>query len=83
MFLINKTMSQHIGWWLVEMVIWYLIFYIILFAIKNPVNIGWISFFLVILGSLAVFTSPLTRHISLWNKILDKVMKKEEENMKY
>lgn len=75
--------SKYYIWWLAEAIIWYLLFYTFIFAIKNPVNLVWICFILVILGSLAVFTSPLTRHISLWNKILDKVMKKEEEKLQF
>jgi hypothetical protein len=58
-------------------------FYTVLFALKNPVNIGLIAFFLVLLGSFGLFASPLTRHLSIWNKVLDQIIKKEEELEKY
>ena len=76
-------MSKHPIWWVVELLVWYLFFYTALYASKNPVNIGWVSFVLVLLGSFGLFASPLTRHLSIWNKVLDKIIKKEEENMKY
>jgi hypothetical protein len=76
-------MSRNFIWWLVELFIWYLFFYIALFAVKNPVSIAWVSLLLVLLGSLGLFASPLTRHLSIWNKILDKIVKKEEEKMNY
>lgn len=76
-------MSRHIGWWITELAVWYLFFYVFIFAVKNPISIGWISLILVFLGSLGLFASPLTRHLSIWNKILDKVVKKEEEKMDY
>ncbi len=76
-------MSGNIFWWIIELAIWYLFFYIFLFSIQNPVNIGWMSFVLVILGSLGLFASPLTRHLSIWNKVLDQIIKKEEELEKY
>ncbi len=66
-----------------EAVIWYLFFYAIFFAIQNPINIGWMAFIVVLLASLGVFASPLTRHLSIWNKVLDKIIKKEEERGKY
>ena len=76
-------MGGHIIWWFLEIVIWYLFFYVGLFAIKNPINIGWTAFILFLLASFGVFASPLTRHLSIWNKILDRVVKKEEEKMDY
>jgi hypothetical protein len=76
-------MSGNIIWWVVELVVWYIFFYAILFAIKNPIDIGWMAFILVLLGSFGLFASPLTRHLSIWNKVLDKVIKKEEEKMRY
>jgi hypothetical protein len=69
--------------WLIELVIWYFFFYLFIFAIKNPVSLGWTSFILVLLASFGLFASPLTRHLSMWNKILDKIMRKEEEKMQY
>jgi len=77
------TMPRHLIWWIIELVIWYLFFYTILYSIKNEVNFAWVSFVLVLLASFGVYASPLTRHLSIWNKILDKVVKKEEEKMKY
>lgn len=76
-------MSRHFVWWVVELVIWYFVVYIFIFAVKNPVSIGWTSFVILLLSSLGVFASPLTRHLSIWNKILDKVVRKEEDIMKY
>jgi len=76
-------MSKNIIWWVVELVVWYLFFYTLIFTIKNPVDLGWMSLVLVFLASLGLFTSPLTRHLSIWNKVLDKVIKKEEERQKY
>lgn len=76
-------MSQNIIWWLIEMTIWYAFFYIIFFTIKNPVNIGWVSLIIVLLGSFGIFASPLTRHLSFWNKIIDQIVKKEQDKMKY
>jgi hypothetical protein len=71
--------TRNIMWWVLELIVWYIFFYIGLFAIKNPVDIGWTAFGLVFLGSLGLFASPLTRHLSIWNKILDKIVKKEED----
>lgn len=65
------------------MIVGFLFFYIILYALKNPVNLGAISFFLVLLISLGIFASPFTRHMSFWNKVIDEIMKKEEEKNKY
>lgn len=76
-------MSRNIIWWILELVIWYIFFYAILFTLKNPVNIGWMAFILLLLGSLGVFASPLTRHLSIWNKVLDKIIRKEEEAQKF
>jgi len=76
-------MSRNFLWWIVELIIWYLFFYAGLFSIKNTIDIGWMSFILVLLGSLGVFASPLTRHLSIWNKVLDRVIKKEEDKTKF
>lgn len=76
-------MSKNIIWWIIELIIWYCFAYLVLFAIKNQVHIGWTAFIIVILASLGLFASPLTRHLSIWNKILDQVVKKEEEKQKY
>ena len=65
------------------MVIWYSFFYVGIYAVKNDVSIGWMSFIMVMLGSFGFFASPFTRHLSFWNKILDKIVKKEEELMKF
>jgi hypothetical protein len=69
---------KNLTWWIVEIVVWYLFFYAIIFIIKNDVNIGWMAFILLLLGSFGLFASPLTRHLSLWNKILDKVVRKSD-----
>ena len=76
-------MFSHFLWWLVEMTLGYLFFYVLLYAIKNPVSIGWVSFILILLTSFAIFASPLTRHLSFWNRVIDGVVKKEEEKTKY
>lgn len=76
-------MLKHFLWWLVEMVIGFLFIYIGLYAVKNPVNLGWVSFVLVLLASFGFFASPLTRHLSFWNKVIDEIMEKEEEKSKF
>jgi hypothetical protein len=76
-------MLGKIFWWFMEVVIWYLFFYIILFSCRNMVNIGVTALVLVIIGSIGIFVNPLTRHLSIWNKVLDKIVKKEEEQEKY
>lgn len=76
-------MYKNIFWCILEIVIWFLFFYVIFFTIKNPVDIGWMAFLAVVLASLGVFASPLTRHLSIWNKVLDQIIKKEEELEKY
>jgi hypothetical protein len=76
-------MFKNIFWYIVEFLFWYLFFYLILYSIKNPINIGGAAFLLVILSSLGIFVSPLTRHLSIWNKILDKKIENEEEKAKY
>ena len=58
-------------------------FYLVLFTAKNTVNISFMSLILVIVGSFGIFASPLTRHLSIWNKVIDEVIKKEEEKEKY
>ncbi len=78
-------MSRNIFWWITELIIWYLFFYATFFTIKNinEVSIGWMSFILVFIATLGLFASPLTRHLSIWNNVLDKIIKKEEEREKY
>ncbi len=76
-------MSGNILWWLLELGVWYLFFYVFLWAIKYPVSLAWIAFVLLLLASFGVFASPLTRHLSIWNKILDKIIKREQDKMKY
>jgi hypothetical protein len=76
-------MTGNMIWWFIELIIWYTFFYLFLFAIKNPVNIGLVSLVLLLLASFGVFASPLTRHLSIWNKILDRIITKEEEKEKY
>jgi hypothetical protein len=70
-------------WWVLEMFIGFVIFYIIIYSVKNPVNIGWVSFILVVVVSFGVFASPMTRHLSFWNKVIDKMVEKEEEKTKF
>jgi hypothetical protein len=76
-------MISKIFWWLIEVAIWYIFFYIIIFSCRNTVNIAVASFVLVIVGSIGIFANPLTRHLSIWNKVLDKIVKKEEDLEKY
>ena len=76
-------MLRKIFWWFIEVITWYLFFYLVLFTAKNTVNIGFMSLILVIIGSFGIFASPLTRHLSIWNKVIDEVIKKEEEKEKY
>ncbi len=65
------------------MFIAFLFFYTAIYSIKNPISIGWVSFILVLLASFALFASPFTRHLSFWNKVIDEMMTKEEEKIKY
>lgn len=76
-------MLRKIFWWIIEVIIWYFFFYLILFSCRNTVNIAWMSIVLVAIGSLGIFVNPLTRHLSIWNKVLDEIVKKEEEKEKY
>jgi hypothetical protein len=76
-------MFKNILWWILEVFVWFLFFYIILFSCRNDVNIVLTSFVLVLVGSFGVFASPLTRHLSIWNRVLDNIIKKEEEQDKY
>ena len=76
-------MLRKIFWWFIEVITWYLFFYLVLFTAKNTVNISFMSLILVIVGSFGIFASPLTRHLSIWNKVIDEVIKKEEEKEKY
>jgi hypothetical protein len=81
--LINKIMSKNYIWWLIEVIVWYTFSYALVFSCQNKVNVGWVAFIILLLGSFGVFASPLTRHLSIWNKVLDKIIKKEEEREKY
>jgi hypothetical protein len=76
-------MKKNIIWYVTECVFWYLFFYAILYSIKNPINIKGMALFLLLLSSLGIFASPLTRHLSIWNKLIDKKIEKEEEKTKY
>lgn len=76
-------MISKIFGWIAEIVIWYFFFYIILFSCRNNINIGWTALALVLVGSIGIFANPLTRHLSIWNKVLDRIVKKEEEQEKY
>lgn len=84
---LNNTMTfiKHIFWYVVELIVWYLFFYVIFFTAKNldVVNIGWMAFIIVLLSSFGIFASPLTRHLSIWNKVIDKIVKKEEDQQRY
>lgn len=71
-------------WWLLEIIVWYLFIYAIFFTIKTEaVSLGWMSLVILFLGSLGILANPLTRHMSVWNKILDRVIRKEEEEKRY
>jgi hypothetical protein len=74
---------KNFGWWITEGIIWFLFFYLIIFSCRNEVSIGWASFFLVFLASFGLYANPLSRHLSIWNKVLDRIVKKEEEREKY
>ena len=76
-------MFKRFLWWILEMFIGFLFFYTILYSIKNPVNIGWTSFILVLLISFSIFASPFTRHMSFWNKVIDQLMENEQEKTKF
>jgi hypothetical protein len=76
-------MSKNLIWWFIEVIVWYVFFYALLFSIHNQVDIAWMAFIILMLGSFGIFASPLTRHLSIWNKVLDKIIKKEEEREKY
>ncbi len=76
-------MAKNFTWWVAELIIWYAFFYLVIYSIKNPVNIGVSASLLVLLSSLGIFASPLTRHLSVWNKIIDRIMKKEDQEGKY
>lgn len=69
-------------WFIVELIIWYLFFYTIIYSTQNTVSISGVALILVLLSSFGIFASPLTRHLSIWNKVLDKIVKKEEEKEK-
>ncbi|OHA45829.1 MAG: hypothetical protein A2541_01410 [Candidatus Taylorbacteria bacterium RIFOXYD2_FULL_36_9] len=76
-------MIKNTFWWVIEVLVWYFFFYLILYSIKNEVSIGGMALLLVLLASFGIFASPLSRHLSIWNKVLDKIIKKEEETEKY
>ncbi len=76
-------MKKNYIWWVIEIIVWYIFFYALLFSIKNKVDIAWMAFILLMLGSFGIFASPLTRHLSIWNKVLDNIIKKEEERERY
>ncbi len=69
-------------WLVLEIIIWYLFFYVIIYSTQNTVSIGGVALILVLLASFGIYASPLTRHLSIWNKVLDKIIKKEEEKEK-
>jgi len=72
-------MSKNFFSWIIEVIVWYLFFYAIIFVIKNPVNVGWMALILLFLFSIGVFANPLTRHLSVWNNILDREIEKEHD----
>ena len=76
-------MKKNTIWYITEFVFWYLFFYVILYSIKNPINITGMAFLLVVLSSLGIFASPLTRHLSIWNKLIDRKIKREEEKTQF
>lgn len=76
-------MFKQIFWWILESIIWFLFIYLIIYSGKNEVNIAGMSLILVLLGSFGIFASPLTRHLSIWNKVLDRIIKKEEDEQKF
>jgi len=76
-------MLKNFLWWATEIIIWYIFFYIFIYSVKYTVSIGWVSLILILLASFGIFASPLTRHLSVWNQVLDKIIKKEEEKQEY
>ena len=50
---------------------------------KNQINIGWVSFILVVIVSFGALANPLTRHLSFWNKVIDQIIEKEQEKTKF
>lgn len=70
---------KKIFWWILEIVIWYLFFYVGIYAVENSMDVGKAAFLLVLLASFGVYANPVTRHLSFWNKMADEVIKKEEE----
>ncbi len=76
-------MSKNFIWWIIEVIVWYAFFYALVFSFQNKVDVAWMAFIILFLGSFGIFASPLTRHLSIWNKVLDKIIKKEEEREKY
>ena len=74
---------KKIFWWIFEIVIWYFFFYVALYAIENSMDVGMAAFLLVFLASLGIYANPVTRNLSLWNKIFDQFLKKEEEKAKF
>ena len=70
-------------WWVLEMIIGFVFFYVILYSMKNQINIGWVSFILVVIVSFGALANPLTRHLSFWNKVIDQIIEKEQEKTKF
>ena len=76
-------MVKNTIWFVIELIVWYLFFYTIIYSTQNTVSVGGVALILLILASFGLFASPLTRHLSVWNKVLDKIIKKEEDERKY
>lgn len=75
-------MTKNLLWLSVETIIWYFFFYVIIYSTQNVVSVGGIALVLVLLATFGLSASPLTRHLSIWNKVLDNIIKKEEESQK-
>ena len=76
-------MLRKILWWIFEIVVWYLFFYVLVYAIEFSMDVGRAAFLLVFLSSLGIFANPVTRQLSFWNKVADEVKRKEEAGKEF
>lgn len=59
-------------WSIVEIILWYIFFYYLLFAIKNPSNLYVSALVLTVVSTVAITACPWVRNTGAWKRMLGK-----------
>ncbi len=53
----------------IEIILWYVFIYYLLYTIKNPVDLRWSALVLLVVSYLIMLVCPWVRHSSAWKKM--------------